>query len=835
MRKFLFLLLFSAQQLFSEQDIKLLEISYLSFIHTAKLDNAYSVLKKIVEVKPNDRKWIKEMVKISFWIGDYKTWSNFIKKIPIEDIPQNQYNAIKLYFPDIYTEILLMKFKKEPSKENIFEIAKVAIKLNKRDLLKHLLRRGYLKVLENHQKQQIAQDIVMSELSELLIEHLDLFDKNTRCKIVSDYSKELFVKDAESSKKLLESQFNECLNHYDFLTTYIDVAKNVGDYKRYITLLETSYKNNLFRPQDAEEMILLNKDNKELVRDISLKSYKKFKLKYFLYYYLATDPQSIEEELDKELDEEIRLYFEIKNLQKLKSNERKKLLEKIKRMLKDNSFPSSYIWLITEQFNFKEKEELSPYLRCQKYNDKETLKAISYFKSSIAQANEALDCYKKLSIDEATELYTLSELYLLNGQFTESHFYKRKAYELHRNNDSLSPSQLAHVISLFEPHRFFLHQLKNEDIHKQEKDLLLANFYNNFSLTEKITKEIDNTNPYNLSIKVKEDILKINEKNLSPELYIDYYSKLSDIPHTFNWLYYTLDHSPQNPYSYSQTLSNIERFKGFRKISYNISNDRFVQKNFIKIELPVLGTFTFKATHSKLNLKRETFTKNTLEEDSISFQTNYKKSSLEISYLSSLNNFLSTRYTLQKALGRFLIKGDIGLSQKTNLTTFSDILLLEDYIRISLSAAHSYNTSTTFQTSLSNYKDRKHNYFSNSKVIQLNHNLRYRNIYTTIYSIYALYGAKKRDIAYNDIFKTPQKILPTDYFETGTTITLSFKNKSLSSTLAYNDKSKINYGFSINISQHIKEASKIDIELSHFKNYQNLNSPLTNLTLRYRF
>lgn len=826
MKSILLILLLSLKAL-SNEDIKLLEVSYISFINTKKINEAYSILKKIIEIKPDDKKWLKEFINLSFWVGDYENWIKYLNKIQIDEIPKTQYNTIKIYAPDLYLKILLANLKKN-DKSYAYETIETSLKIGEINLLKDLFKK-YLKNLKENEKKQIAEKIILSGLiKETLIENLNHFDTDTKCKILSEYSKEIFFTDKNKAFKILSSNQKNCQNSQQFISTYIDVAKNIPNYEKYIELLEISYKNDTFRVQDAEDLISLNIKNEEFIRDISIKAYKKFNLKHFLYYYISTNPKDIEENIEN-LEDDIKLYFLLTNFEKLKVDEKNKLVEKIKQLIKTNSLPPHYIWIITEKLDFKSKEEISPFLNCHKHDDENLIRAVTYFKFSINQFNDSLNCFKKLEIQKNPDIYTLAELYSSNGYITETQFYKRKAYELHKkNNSELSPRQKIDAMLLFEPNRNFLKELKNS-IKKEERDTFLVEFYNMFFLSEK-TKTY--TNP---SIIDKD--LANTQKNLTPDTYISYYSQIKDIPNTFAWSYYDINHNPRNPYVYWNLKTNIEKFKDFKKINYTFSTNKFIEKESFHINLPISKKFELLANYSKINLTNtKVFSEREKEEKSISVKAKYSNDSIEIAYNKWLKDFLFTKYISRKDFKRFSTEFEVAVNQKPLSTTLSNLLLLEDYIKLSYSIKHKSTSKTITQMLLSNYKDLEKNYFSTSKIFYLEQQIKYKNFYISPHSRYAYYNSKKnQSVAFNDLFKTQQKILPNEFFEFGITTTFLFKNMSLSIMQSYNNKNNFNYSLSINLTRNIKKASTLEIWISNFKNYENSNSINTDIQISYRF
>lgn len=834
--KIIFLSLVLSLKLFSNNELNLLEVSYISFMNTKKINEAYSVLKKIIEIKPNDEKWIKEFINLSFWTGDYVNWINFLKRISIEQIPENQYNAIKIYAPELYLNILLNKLKKNYKKDYAYEAINISLKIGKIDLLKDLLKK-YLKNFEENEKKEIAEKFILTDIIYLIIEYSNLFDNQTRCKLISEYSKNLFFKDKKSSMKILKQNQKSCENSKSFISTYIDLAKNLSDYETYFKLLEISYKNDTFRVQDAEDLISLNNNNKELVRKISIKAYQKFKLKHFLYYYLSTNPKDIKEELE-DLDDEIKLYFSIINFENLKIKEKKETLDKIKALIKTNLLPNSYIWIITEKLDFKSKEDISPLLNCKNFNNEEEIRAITYFKSSINQINDAIQCFEKIPARTVTDTYLLSELYLSNGNFVESYFYKRKAYDIYKkNNFYIQPRQKIEAMLLFEPNKFFVNEITKNEINKEEKDILLSEFYNTFLLTEKIKTQISTSTFYNIYYRNKENFIYNIEENLSPELYISYYSTIKDVPNTFNWLYYKVNNNSQNLYTYLSLKSNIERFKNFKKISYIFSSDKFVEKNSINLDIQLSQRFEAKSYYSRFNLiNTKVFSERKKEEKSISLKTYYNDNSIELSYTQWLRSFFSIRYLYFIDIKRLTTEFDLAISQKALSTTLSNIILLEDYSKLFFSIKHNSKSKTILSLLFSNYKDMNNNYFATSKTFQLEHQAKYRNIYFSPYSRYVFYNSKeKKQIAYNNIFKTQQKILPDEFFEFGTTTTFLFKNLNISLIQSYNNKNNFNYGLFLTLTKNLRKASNLEIEISHFKNYENSNSQNTTIQLYYKF
>lgn len=283
--------------------------------------------------------------------------------------------------------------------------------------------------------------------------------------------------------------------------------------------------------------------------------------------------------------------------------------------------------------------------------------------------------------------------------------------------------------------------------------------------------------------------------------------------------------------------TNIEKFKDFKKINYTFSTNKFIEKKSFYINFPISKTFDFSGNYSKINLiNTKVFFERKKEEKSISIKTKYFNNSIEISYNKWLKDFLSTKYTYNNDLKRFSTEFEFAIHQKPLSTALSNLTLLEDYIKLSYLIKHKSTSKTIIHLMLSNYKDLEKNYFATSKIFYLEQQIKYKNFYISPYSKHASYNSKRnQNIAFNNFFKTQQKILPDDFFEFGITTTFLFKNLNLSIMQSYNNKNNFNYGLSINLTRNIKKTSIFEIWISHFKNYENSNSINTDIQLSYKF
>ncbi|MCX7905364.1 MAG: hypothetical protein N2446_01515, partial [Elusimicrobiales bacterium] len=393
------------------------------------------------------------------------------------------------------------------------------------------------------------------------------------------------------------------------------------------------------------------------------------------------------------------------------------------------------------------------------------------------------------------------------------------------------------IIYNFEPNKIFINEIKDSKLTQQEKEDLIFDFYNKFNMIENIKNEISSNSVYQIYLNnIENRPYELNENlNLTPYLYINYYSKINDTPNTFKWLYKNLEQIPDNQYSYTDLKLNLEKFYKYKEIKNIYSSNNLIEKYTTNLNYPINKHIILAAEYSKTNfINKDIFKIKNKEKKSINIEIK-NKNNIELSYNLWLKDFLAIRLYKNTIFPRKEIQIGAGLNQKVNITTLSNILFLNDYISLQLTQKHKQTSKTTILTLFSNYKDLNKKFFGSSKSLEIHHQLKYKHLFITPYLKYSSFNSKNIYIN-NNIIKGSQQILPQNFAEIGTNLYLNY-NKSFVITFipAYNNKSNINYTLAVKIHKILKENSQIEINLTHSKNYEIKNSINTNIELSYKF
>lgn len=491
-----------------ENQEKLLELSYQSFIYTRDLSNAYALASKAVKLYPENPVWKNRLAQICIWTGRQSEAVDIYEKLYSinHDFSQVEKNlaVIKGKRPAFYEKILSDKLKSKYSDTDMLSLLRFYRENGEKEKAGALLSTYAGRAKDR----EIFKEAVLFWLengdSEKAISWYGSSGNTDICSFYLSVSKIQFSHSRFSSARdILSSKLERCRLYPQFSWFLADTASLLNDFETDIKARRAAYDSGVYREIDAERLFqYYYRKDRVKAAEISLSAYKKFSKKYFFYMYLSCASSSSEKlKLINDFSisfsqEDFPFYIYLENFDSLTAQQ-KSFLSARAAASSDESFLTSYFWAVAGKGTIEEKRTAAVSFSCSLIKNPETLTALSFLKFSAYMSGDALGCFSLA----ARMSKPSSALYMDYGDFLESagftdeaSFYRKKAYDSYIENppsDEEGKRRLLRLAMEFSQQPDYAGRLSASGINGNEYAEMMLSYFSSKGLYEMMQKFIE--------------------------------------------------------------------------------------------------------------------------------------------------------------------------------------------------------------------------------------------------------------------------------------------------------------------------------------------------------